>query len=286
MSLGEWARTALGACAIAIVAVGCRPPEKLSPPLDEVDLEKVFAERRDAIRTLSAKVELAIYDRARNKGGRVSGTYLVGPGNEFRFRTLGGMGSVLFDMAVREGMLRLSVPAKQRFVEGAINDVPESRKEMSYLLLKELGGKLLFVPKLRDDRAHRVRFVTGGRNYVISSQEKSGPLWKVRREAWVCRSDNTVEKILFYGPRGVFIGKVQYFDYGVIEGTNVPCAKRILIENATGSRRIEFLIEGIKANADLAAEKFHVPDPDAPDTVRMRIYDLFEAGQGLWPEGD
>ncbi|MCX7803818.1 MAG: hypothetical protein N3A38_01380 [Planctomycetota bacterium] len=271
--------------AATVAAAGCRPREVL-PPLDEAGLEKAFAERREAIRTMSVKVNLAIYDRARDKGGRVSGTYLVGPDNEFRFRTLGGMGTVLFDMAVRGGKLRLSVPVKQRFVEGSINDVPESKKEMSYLLLKELAGELLFFPKLRDERAQLVRFVVGGRSYVVSSQEKSGPLWKVRREAWVRRSDNTTEKILFYGPRGVFVGKVQYFDYEPIEGTNVPCPRRILIENATGSWRIEFQIEGVKANVDLAAEKFHVPDPDAPDTVRMRLYDLFQAGQGLWPEGD
>jgi hypothetical protein len=278
---------AAAACLLALAAAGCGPQaDRPASGLDESQLDKVFADRQAAIRTLSAKVELAVYDRAKDKRGRMTGTYLVGPKNEFRFRTLGGVATVVFDMAVRDGKLRLAVPSKQRFIEGVIDDVPESRKEMSYLLLKELGGKLLFVPKLKDDRAGRVRFATGDRSSVISSQEKQGALWKVRRDVSVSRQGNQVETMRFYGPRGAPVGRVEYSDYDTIEGTGVPYARKIRIENAAGTRYIEILVESLRANYEVPEEKFAVPEPDAPETQRLRLYDLFEAGQGLWPEGD
>ena len=109
----------------------------------------------------------------------------------------------------------------------------------------------------------------GGRRYyvlMVLETAEDGAL-NLKRKIWFDRATLEVARLQLYGPSGVHIEDVWYFDYQDFAGVRYPA--RIELSRPVEDYRLSIAIQKATFNQPIAREKFELVKPEGAELVEL-----------------
>lgn len=266
-----------GACAVKRTT-RVQPSQAPAPALEAsaADLVARLNSRSEAIRTLTAKVDLAptagsIYSGVIKEYHDVKGFILIE--KPAMIRMIGQAPVVrtdIFDMAADGEGFRLYIPAKRKFYVGKNASRRPAKNSLENMRPQHILDALLLPPidagreKYLGEEAEE-----GGRRYYVvtvleGNEERELTL---KRKVWFDRSDLEISRQQIYGPRGSYIEDIHYADYQDFQGIRYPT--RIQVTRPVEDYRLSITIEQATFNQPIAPEKFVLKKPETAQLVDL-----------------
>lgn len=185
------------------------------------------------------------------------------------------IGTTVFDMASDGQVFRVSVPSKNKFLEGSVLLERASSKPIENLRPQHLLEALLW-PEIR--KAEPVLFEEfndeAGRFYVLTVL-RGGYQTEILRKIWFDRADLEVARLQTFGPRGILISDIRFSSWqptNASAGGSIPSQgfpRAIGIERPHDDYRLDLQITKVTLNEDIPAERFKLEAPAGTEIIHV-----------------
>lgn len=245
-------------CVLPFLVSGCikdvRPEDaKNAKTLTEID--KVLAERREAVTDMNADVAMSV--EGLEKSGSFTGIVVSQRPDRFRMDAIKRMGPTLFVFTMSGDKFLINVVAEGKFVRGSVKGQERKHPELvaafAWLEARREEGE---VREVEEDAADHVTIVTkrGGK--------------PVRRE-WLDRETLFSTKIVLIGDDGNVSATVEMSDYRAVKPPEARPGKSAWVPWNIGLKgRTD---EGKDYRIDMAMSRVYINEGVEPGTFEMEI---------------
>jgi outer membrane lipoprotein-sorting protein len=267
---------ALSGCAVRkTVTVS---PGAVVPRAEEASLQDLIASvnaQSKAIQTMTATVNLeptagSVYSGVIKEYHDVKSFILVQ--RPAMIRMVGQAPVVrtdIFDMASDGKEFSLFVPSKHKFIVGKTGAQTPAKNALENLRPQHILEALLIPPVDADSETFRYEAEEGERRYYIVGLLDKGlnGALELQRQIWFDREDLRIQRVQFYGPRGVYLEGVQYAAYQDFQGVRYPT--RITLTRPVEDYALSIDVQKVSFNQPIAPEKFELKQPEGVERVEL-----------------
>lgn len=255
------------------------PPPVSAPPRQATVAE--LAREVDAwsqrISTMTATVEFkpttgSVYTGVINEYQTVGGFILLK--KPATIRILGQAPVVkteIFDMVSDGRQFRVSIPPKNKFIEGSVDYRGSANQPLENLRPSHILDALLIPPvdetkeKFFNEEVHASN---DKYYYVINVVEPNGSgELDLKRKVWIDRSDMRITGLQLYGPGGTLVEGVEYTDYRDFQG--IPYPAQITLNRPEEGYTLSITVEKATFNQPIPPDKFVLKQPPNSTLVEL-----------------
>jgi len=271
----------LGGCAVRRTTVVS--PSAVPPPPVETSAESLIERlnaQRDAIRTLSATVELeptagSVYSGVIKQYHDVRAFVLLQSPDLIRMIGQAPVvRTTIFDMASDGKEFQVWVPSKAKFIVGSTAAGANAKNSLENLRPQHILDALL-VPKF--DPAAEAVFLNQERdagrvydvlNVALAESGAQGPArLRLERRVWFDGASLEVVRVEYYGEKGALTEDVRYSAYQDYQGVRYP--SRIELERPAEDYSLGIAVQKAAFNQPIEAAKFVLAKPAGAEEVRV-----------------
>jgi hypothetical protein len=190
------------------------------------------------------------------------------------------VGTTVFDMASDGQAFRVSIPSKNKFLEGPVALERASDKPIENLRPQHLLDALLWPEVRREETVLFQEFNDENARFYVLTVLRGGYRMEVLRTIWFDRSDLHVARIENYGPGGVLLSDVRFSDWQSLPPESIhpaPGASEpittfphaIVIDRPHDDYRLDLEVTKIALNEDIPADRFKLDQPSGSELVRI-----------------
>ncbi len=203
------------------------------------------------------------------------------------------IGKTIFDMASDGQSFELSIPPRNKFLEGPVTFEPNSGKPIENLRPQHLFDVLLW-PEVRKEEAVLIEEANDDTaRYYVLTVLRGGYKTEILRKIWFDRSDLSVTRFESYGPKGALLSDVHYSDWrpvtAEVAATNsaLPASnsapefvypRTIRLERPHDEYRLDMSIGKLTLNEPVEADRFKLTVP-----AGVEVTHLGESGKAQKP---
>jgi hypothetical protein len=183
------------------------------------------------------------------------------------------VGKTIFDMASDGTTFALSMPTKNKFLEGPVAFERASSKPIENLRPQHLVDALLW-PEIRKEELVFVEESNDeiGRYYVLNVL-RGGYRVEIFRKVWFDRADLSVVRVENYGPKGALLSDAHYSEWQSVGGDAATGSqeypRKIRIERPRDEYRLDVSVSKIALNEMLEAARFKLEPPAGAEIVHL-----------------
>lgn len=201
------------------------------------------------------------------------------------------IGTTVFDMASDGQVFRVSIPSKNKFLEGSVSLERPSSKPIENLRPQHLLEALLW-PEIRKEEPVLFEEFNdeAGRFYVLTVL-RGGYQTEILRKIWFDRSELEVARLQTFGPRGILISDIRFSSWqptnasaeGSIPVQGFPRAIRI--ERPHDDYRLDLQIIKVTLDEVIPAERFKLEPPSGTEIIHVGEAGEEKSAQDAKPQG-
>ena len=284
-----WVSTALVA-AIAAVTCGCggsgKTSTKVIPPaarpvMKDATQEELLERYNEYVRdvnSVNATVELKTttgsqYNGVIDEYHEVKAFLLATRPAEIRvIGQVPVVGKTIFDMASDGEHFELSIPPRNKFLEGPVAFERVNSKPIENLRPQHLYEALLW-PEIKKEEAVLIEEANDdAARYYVLTVLRGGYKSEILRKIWFDRSDLNISRFESYGPKGTLLSDVHYSDWQPLTAADAPATnsnapaanaipalqypRKIRLERVHDEYRLDMSITKLTLNEVLEADRF------------------------------
>ena len=267
-----------------VIAPATRPVAREASEEDLVDRYNALAKN---VKTLDATVELktttgSAYNGVINEYHEVKAFVLAARPSSIRMiGQVPVVGKTIFDMASDSRTFEVSIPSKNKFLEGPVALTRQSDNPIENLRPQHLLEALLW-PEILKEEAVLIEESNdeSGRYYVLTVL-RGGYRTEILRKVWFDRADLNMVRLESYGPKGVLLSDVRYSDWQPVDasapGTSSTAGgntvkeypRNIHIDRTRDEYQLNMGIKKIVLNERLEADRFTLTPPAGAQVVHV-----------------
>ncbi|MDP9340290.1 MAG: hypothetical protein M3P45_15625 [Acidobacteriota bacterium] len=277
-----------------LVAAGCgngtkvsvvkTTPPALKPVVKDATreelLEKYNASAR-AVTTLNATVELkptagSKYSGVIEEYHEVKAFLLAArPGSIRMIGQAPVIGTTVFDMASDGQNFRVSIPSKNKFLEGSVLLERASSKPIENLRPQHLLEALLWPEVRREEPVLFEEFNDEAARFYVLTVLRGGYQTEILRKIWFDRADLEVARLQTFGPRGILISDIRFSNWqptNASAGGSIPAQgfpRTIRIERPHDDYRLDLQITKVTLNEDIPGDRFKLEAPAGAEIIHV-----------------
>jgi hypothetical protein len=191
------------------------------------------------------------------------------------------VGKTIFDMTSDGRTFEVSIPPRNKFLEGPVALTRQSDKPIENLRPQHLEEALLW-PEIQKEEL--VLFEESndetGRYYVLTVL-RGGYKTEILRKVWFDRADLNFTRLQSYGPKGVLLSDVRYTDWqpvaaeaagatsAAVANNDLEYPRNIHIDRTRDEYQLNMSIKRIALNEPLEADRFTLAPPAGAEVVHV-----------------
>ncbi|HZV60592.1 MAG TPA: hypothetical protein VFF42_09635, partial [Candidatus Eremiobacteraceae bacterium] len=187
------------------------------------------------------------------------------------------IGKTIFDMSSDGETFRVSIPSKNKFLVGAVNVDRVSDKPIENLRPQHLVEALLWQEIRKEEVVLFEEFNDEKARYYVLTVLRGGYRSEILRKIWFDRSDLTVARIEYFGPKGLLLSDVSYADWQPVTASSVSAAidasatypRTIRLQRPHDDYRLDMVVTKISLNEEILPDRFTLEQPSGAELVRV-----------------
>lgn len=191
------------------------------------------------------------------------------------------IGKTIFDMASDGETFSVSVPSKNKFLEGPVAQERTSSKPIENLRPQHMIDALLW-PEIRKEEAVLFEeFNDENARYYVLTVLRGGYQTEIYRKIWFDRADLQVTRMQVFGPKGLLVSDIRVAGIQPVDNaaelkasgtfadgaTSLP--RTIRIERPHDDYTLELQVMKIMLNEEISSERFKLEQPAGAELVHM-----------------
>jgi len=189
------------------------------------------------------------------------------------------IGKTVFDMASDADSFRVSIPSKNKFLEGQVALERTSSKPIENLRPQHLLDALLWTEIRKEEAVLFEEFNDERARYYVLTVLRGGYRTEILRKIWFDRADLQVARLQEFGPRGILQSDSRFSGWeplvadqeltaGMPAGiTSFP--RVIQIVRPHDDYRLDLRVTKLMLNEDIPADRFKLEQPAGSELVRV-----------------
>jgi hypothetical protein len=190
------------------------------------------------------------------------------------------VGTTVFDMASDGAAFRVSIPSKNKFLVGSVTLERISDKPIENLRPQHLVDALLWPEVRKEESVLFEEFNDETARYYVLTVLRGGYRTEILRKIWFDRADLQVSRLQTFGPKGVLLSDVHFWDWQPLtsgqEASASPTAsginafpRQLRIERPHDDYRLDLQIVKLSLNEELPPDRFKLQQPPGTEVVRV-----------------
>ncbi len=189
------------------------------------------------------------------------------------------IGKTVFDMASDADSFRVSIPSKNKFLEGQVALERTSSKPIENLRPQHLMDALLWTEIRKEEAVLFEEFNDERARYYVLTVLRGGYRTEILRKIWFDRADLQVARLQEFGPRGVLQSDVRYSDWEPLVADQEQTAgtppgitsfpRVIQIVRPHDDYRLDLRVTKLMLNEDIPADRFKLEQPAGAELVHV-----------------
>jgi hypothetical protein len=185
------------------------------------------------------------------------------------------IGKTIFDMASDGDEFRVWLPTKNKFLVGEVALERTSEKPLENLRPQHLLDALLWQEIRKEETVLLEEFNDESARYYILTQLRGGRSTEIYRKIWFDRTDLSVARLQFFGPRGVLLSDVRYANWQPLTDAPTPASgatqfpRSVRVDRPHDDYKLDIQVTKIVLNSQLEAARFQLPQPPGVELVRV-----------------
>jgi outer membrane lipoprotein-sorting protein len=189
------------------------------------------------------------------------------------------IGKTVFDMTSDAESFRVSIPSKNKFLEGAVTLERTSSKPIENLRPQHLLDALLWNEIRKEEDVLFEEFNDEKARYYVLTVLRGGYRREILRKIWFSRADLQVARLQEFGPKGALLSDVHYSDWEPLTGdqehgspaaAGISAFPRVIqIERPHDDYRMDLQVTKLVLNEDLPADRFKLEQPAGSELVEV-----------------
>jgi outer membrane lipoprotein-sorting protein len=194
------------------------------------------------------------------------------------------LGTTIFDMASDGQQFELSIPPRNKFLEGPVALERTSSKPIENLRPQHLYEALLWPEVQKEEAVLLEESNDETARYYVLTVLRGGYKTEILRKIWFDRTDLKVARFESYGPKGALLSDVRYSDWQPVtaasSAANSPAAasnpmpaleypRKIRLERVHEEYRLDMSISKVSLNETLEADRFKVTAPAGVEVTHV-----------------
>jgi hypothetical protein len=265
-----------------VIPPATRPVAREATEEDLVDRYNALAKN---VKALDATVELktttgSAYNGVINEYHEVKAFVLAARPSYIRMiGQVPVVGKTIFDMASDGRTFEVSIPSKNKFLEGPVALTRQSDKPIENLRPQHLVEALLWPEILKEEMVLNEEANDESARYYVLTVLRGGYKNEILRKVWFDRADLHMVRLETYGPKGVLLSDVRYSDWQPVDapGTNSAAAgntvqeypRTVHIDRTRDEYQLNMNIKKVLLNERLEADRFTLPPPAGAEVVHV-----------------
>ena len=267
-----------------VVPPASRPVAKEASEEELVDRYNALAKN---VRTLDATVELktttgSAYNGVINEYHEVKAFVLAERPSYIRMiGQVPVVGKTIFDMTSDGRTFEVSIPSKNKFLEGPVAMTRQSDKPIENLRPQHLLEALLWPEILKEEMVLNEESNDESGRYYVLTVLRGGYKTEILRKIWFDRTELNMVRLESYGPKGALLSDVRYNDWQPVDaaGSGTTSAatgndiqeypRNIQIDRARDEYRLSMSVKKIVLNQPLEADRFELAPPGGAEIVHV-----------------
>ncbi|HET8925927.1 MAG TPA: hypothetical protein VFN26_23280 [Candidatus Acidoferrum sp.] len=191
------------------------------------------------------------------------------------------IGKTVFDMASDGEAFWVSIPSKNKFLEGSVAQERTSNKPIENLRPQHLIDALLW-PEIRKEEAVLFEeFNDENVRYYVLTVLRGGYRTEIYRKIWFDRADLQVARLQAFGPKGLLLSDIHVADFQPVDKAPAPNSAGTIAEGAVAFPRtirierphddytLDLQVTKITLNEEIPAERFKLEQPAGTELVHV-----------------
>jgi hypothetical protein len=191
------------------------------------------------------------------------------------------IGKTIFDMASDGDTFRVSIPSKNKFLEGPIGLEHPGSKPIENLRPQHLIEALLW-PEIRKEEAVLFEeFNNENARYYVLTVLRGGYQTEIYRKIWFDRADLQVARMQAFGPKGLLVSDIhvaavqpvdnaaQLNASGTLADGTASFPRTIRIERPHDDYTLDLQVTKITLNEEIPVERFQLEQPAGTELVHV-----------------
>ena len=189
------------------------------------------------------------------------------------------IGKTIFDMASDADSFRVSIPSKNKFLEGQVALERTSSKPIENLRPQHLLDALLWTEVRKEEAVLFEEFNDERARYYVLTVLRGGYRTEILRKIWFDRADLQVARLQEFGPRGVLQSDARFSGWEPLVADQEQTAgtppgitsfpRVIQIVRPHDDYRLDLRVTKLMLNEDIPADRFKLEQPAGSELVRL-----------------
>lgn len=191
------------------------------------------------------------------------------------------IGKTIFDMASDGETFRVSIPSKNKFLEGPIALEHASSKPIENLRPQHLLEALLWPEIRKEETVLFEEFNDENARYYVLTVLRGGYQTEIYRKIWFDRADLQVARMQAFGPKGLLVSDIRVAGVqpvdnaaelkasGMLADGTASFPRTIRIERPHDDYRLDLQVTKITLNEEIPAERFKLEQPAGSELVHV-----------------
>ena len=189
------------------------------------------------------------------------------------------IGKTIFDMASDADSFRVSIPSKNKFLEGQVALERTSSKPIENLRPQHLLDALLWTEIRKEEAVLFEEFNDERARYYVLTVLRGGYRTEILRKIWFDRADLQVARLQEFGPRGVLQSDARFSGWEPLVADQEQTAgtppgitsfpRVIQIVRPHDDYRLDLRITKLMLNEDIPADRFKLEQPAGAELVHV-----------------
>ena len=189
------------------------------------------------------------------------------------------IGKTIFDMASDADSFRVSIPSKNKFLEGQVALERTSSKPIENLRPQHLLDALLWTEVRKEEAVLFEEFNDERARYYVLTVLRGGYRTEILRKIWFDRADLQVARLQEFGPRGILQSDARFSGWEPLVADQEQTAgtppgitsfpRVIQIVRPHDDYRLDLRVTKLMLNEDIPADRFRLEQPAGSELVHV-----------------
>jgi outer membrane lipoprotein-sorting protein len=187
------------------------------------------------------------------------------------------IGKTIFDMASDGNEFRVWLPTKNKFLVGEVALERTSEKPLENLRPQHLLDALLWQEIRKEETVLVEEFNDENARYYVLTQLRGGRSTEIYRKIWFDRADLSIVRLQFFGPRGVLLSDVRYWNWQALADAPLPAngpaqfPRTVQIDRPHDDYKLDIQMTKVVLNSELEAARFQLAQPANAELVHVTL---------------
>ena len=189
------------------------------------------------------------------------------------------IGTTVFDMASDSENFWVSIPSKNKFIEGPVKLERVSSKPIENLRPQHLADALLWPSVRKEESVLFEEFNDETARFYVLTVLRGGYRMEALRTIWFNRTDLQISRLQTYGAKGVLLSDVKVGDWELVTDQERPAGsppdatvafpRTIRLERPHDDYQLDLQISKLMLNEQLPPDRFRLAQPAGSELVRV-----------------